>query len=132
MSDQDVHGPYEENSRRRSRGSQHDDPFFYWQLPSGEQARLRAADLIRFEEGCLAHDINWGRLLLDARADPETEPDLNASWSGPVTPEHISDLVSAVLQVAVELGHDPEVICDRALFTHRAVRRQAAEAVRRW
>lgn len=104
---------------------------FYWQLPASEQARLRAANLIIEDEGYLAHDINWGRLLLDQRPDPASVPDVAASWPRPPTPEYLSDAISAILQVAVEEGLDPDLVAARALCTHRAVRRGAVGAIRR-
>lgn len=104
---------------------------FYWQLAEDEQARLRAGNLIVEDEGYLAHDINWGRRLLMLRPDPASVPAVSATWPGPPTPEHLSDAISAILQVAVEEGLDPELVSQRALFTHRAVRRIAVGAVRR-
>lgn len=106
----------------------HRNGFFYWQLPADELKRLRADNSILEDEGYLAHDINWGRRLLDLRADPTSVPDVTDDWAGPPTIEHVSDAISAILQVAVDMGADPEQVCAAALFTHRGVRRGAAES----
>ena len=105
------------------------DGFFYWELPDGELGRLREGNGILEDEGYLAHDINWGRRLLDLQADPTSVPDVGNNWAGPPTVEHVSDVISAILQVAVDMGLDPEQVCAAALLTHRAVRRGAAESV---
>lgn len=104
---------------------------FYWQLPPSLLEHLRGENVIREEEGYLAHDVNWGRRLLDTPADPSSVPDVSPGWAGPPTPEHVSDAISAILQVAVELGMDPDVVSADALAMHRTIRDWAVGAIRR-
>lgn len=108
-----------------------DTGFFYWQLPAKRLEQLRAQNAIFEEEGYLAHDINWGRRLLDTPADPASVPDVSNTWPGLPTPEHLADAISAILQVAVELEVDPEDVCAQALRMHRLIRRDASRAVQR-
>jgi hypothetical protein len=114
-----------------SRDAPNDTPRFYWQLTAKERALLRAGNLILEDEGYLAHDINWGRRLLDVRGPYTPVPDVSADWLAPDFLEGFSDAISAVLQVAIEAGLDPEAVCDAALATCGGVRRSAAGSIRR-
>lgn len=109
-------------------------PTLYWQLPEQHQARLQRALKVTDDEGYLAHDINWGRRLVDLadtdyRRDPT--PDVDRTWQPPVSFERYSDTIAAVLQVAVEAGLDPTALCEAALATQRGVRAAATEAAHR-
>lgn len=104
-------------------------PIFYWQLTPKERARVD--HLIVEDEGYLAHDINWGRLMLDVRLRYKSVPDVSPHWIPPTTPEHFSDAISAILQVAIDAGLDPEAVCDAAIDTCYAARQHAVASIRR-
>lgn len=104
-------------------------PPFYWQLSKEDRARLD--HLIVEDEGYLAHDINWGRQMLDVRLRYKPVPDVSPHWVPPQTPEHFSDAISAILQVAIDAGLDPEAVCDASVDTCHAARRSATASIRR-
>lgn len=113
----------------RASGGVDTTPKFYWQL--SDQDRALIDHLILEDEGYLAHDINWGRRMLAVRVRYEPVPDVSPDWVTPQAPEHFSDAVSAILQVAIDAGLDPEAVCASALATCYAARRSATASIRR-
>lgn len=110
--------------------SLHHDPSpparFYWELPARERDEARLASLE--DEGYLAHDLNYGRRILEVvyPYEPCAEV-MNDSVSG-MTPEAISDALAALLQAAAWAGFDPSDMCRRALATRRGVYSMSAAA----
>lgn len=112
---------------RDTSGTVHRTPY-YWELTDEEVDMLRRDNLILEDEGYLAHDLRWGRALLDLRLTYEPVPDLDRAWEIPELPERFSDAISAILQVAVSVGLDAASVCDAAQMTQRGTEHYSASA----
>jgi hypothetical protein len=104
---------------------------FYWEVSLEECARLRRDGSILEDEGYLAHDLVWGRLLVESTLDYIPLRDVDPGCDVPRPREHFSDPIAAILQAAVVAGFDPQEVCAAALATRRGVERHAADAVHR-
>ena len=111
---------------------------YYWQR--SVEDRRRAVEAAHGEEGDLATEIIWGRLLSSRalRVIQHVWHDLSAPMVGPA-PERddpgdiweYSDPIAAILAAANhDDGVDPREICERAISLMNGVQKSADEAVR--